>query len=408
MAWFHFCIANHNKVGRSTLTDMADWFKAGLRELGHAVTFSDHSVETGAINIFWERFRPGVENEIARAGIVYGIVATEIPDGHAFNWRLEPEWKARFDSFHEVASHASFIWTMIESTLPFYSQFCPTAYIELGFTERLIPRYIHDEPEHDFCFFGLRTPHREIVVEKLRKHAEVIWPDNFLSPDEIGKLIGKSKIGLSFKQSARWPIPSPTRLGRLMMAKRVVAAEFVPVSTRQGELAGICPESSDYSEYALGLLNSDWKRRAEDVFESYRTQMPMRRIMQHTLDCTVTGAGLSKSKNGTQMRRWKPSSTQAPIFGNASAKLRRIAAVLRHKAARLASTKIDMAQKMADPPVLIDTEGTYNIVYFRDRFIGVPQSLGLLDLAQYDLTKLPYVFDTRGELDAALAKAPKA
>ncbi len=376
MAWFHFCLANHNTVGKSTLTDMIDWFKSGLRDLGHEVTCSDHDVETGAINIFWERFRPGSDKEIAQAGIVYGIIATEIPDGYAFNWRQEPEWKTRFDSFHQVASKASFIWTMIESTLPFYSQFCPTAYMELGFSERLVPSYLHDKPQHDFCFFGLRTPHREVVIEKLRRRAEVVWPENFLSPAEISKLIGQSKIGLSFKQSALWPIPSPTRLGRLMLAKRGVAAEFVPVATRQGELAGICPELSDYSEYALGLLDSDWKLRAEDVFEAYRAQMPMRDIMQRVLDCTV--AGIVSSGNSIAFQK---------------------------KATRPPSAKITLAQKLEDPPRLIDSVGAYNIVYFRDKFIGVPQALGPLDLSQYDLAKLSYIFDTRVELDIALARA---
>ncbi len=367
MAWFHFCTANHNRIGRSTLTDMADWFDAGLSELGHRVTFSDNLVETGAVNIFWERFRPGMGEAIASSGIIFGIVATEIPDGYAFNFREEPEWKVRFDSFHEVAKRASFIWTMIESTLPFYSQFCPSAYMELGFSEFLIPRYLNERPEHDFSFFGLRTPHREAVVERLRKHANVLWPENFLSPEQVGELIGKSKIGLSFKQSAQWPIPSPTRLGRLLMAKRGVAAEHVPVATRQGELAGICPESSDYTKYALALLNSDWKGSADKAFESYRTQMPMRDIMERILDCTVQS---------------QPSKSSSSDIG-----------------------KVDMARMLEDPPLLIDTIGTFNIVYFRDKFIGVPQALGPLDLSTYDLSTLPYIFDTRSEIDAALGKA---
>ena len=139
MAWFHFCNVNHDENGRSTLVDMANWFEAGLLDLGHKVTFSESHLETQAVNILWERFSPRIGREIAESGVVYGLVATEIPDGYAFNWRREPQWKERFDSFHAVANRAAFIWTMIESTLPFYSQFCPTAYMKLGFSERLIP-----------------------------------------------------------------------------------------------------------------------------------------------------------------------------------------------------------------------------------------------------------------------------
>ncbi|NWB87265.1 hypothetical protein [Pseudomonas gingeri] len=287
MAWFHFCTANHHEVGKSTLVDMADWFQAGLLELGHKVTFSRTHVEKSAINIFWEYFEPGMLAEIVRSKIDYGIIATEIPDGKGFNWRDEPEWVTRFQTFAEVARNAKFIWTMVESSVPFYSRFCPAAYIELGFSEHLIPASLNKNPTVDFCFFGLRTPYREKVVEQLGKHASVEWPQNFLSPAGVIELIGNSRIGLNFKQSAQWPIPSPTRLGRLMMAKRVVAAEYVPVFTRQGEIAGICPETIPFHEYALSLLNFAWRQRADAVFERYKATLPMKLIMEKVLDSTM-------------------------------------------------------------------------------------------------------------------------
>jgi hypothetical protein len=288
MAWFHFCTANHNEKGRSTLGDMADWFEAGLLDLGHKVTFSDSVVEKGAVNLFWENFLPGMGEAIAGTGVTYGIIATEIPDGHAFNWRTEPYWKERFDAFSEAARGASFVWTMVESTVPFYSQFCPSAFMELGYSDRLIPKYQNDDPQIDFCFFGLRTPYREEIVSKLQKHARVEWPRSLLSADGVAKLIGDSKIGLNFKQSGQWPIPSPTRLGRLLMAKRAVASEFVPVATRQGEITGLCPEDMPFHEYALDILHGDWRGRAGRAFEVYRETMPMSGILENILEHTVS------------------------------------------------------------------------------------------------------------------------
>jgi hypothetical protein len=47
-----FCTAKHDKIGRSTLIDMADWFEVGLLDLGHEVTFSDDHLEARAINVF--------------------------------------------------------------------------------------------------------------------------------------------------------------------------------------------------------------------------------------------------------------------------------------------------------------------------------------------------------------------
>jgi hypothetical protein len=196
--------------------------RGGLLDSGHKATHSESHLEPGAINLFWECFHPGMAAQIRETGVTYGIIATEIPAGSTFNWREEPQWKQRFDAFLDVASGASFIWTMVESTVPFYARFCPMAFIELGFSERLIPPYIGNVPEFDFSFFGLRTPYRMAAIEQIRKHARVEWPEHFLSPEEVGVLIGKTRVGLNFKQSERWPVPSPTRLGRLIMLTQMV------------------------------------------------------------------------------------------------------------------------------------------------------------------------------------------
>lgn len=306
MAWFHFCTANHNEVGRSTLVDMADWFHAGLTELGHKVTFSETHVERSAINLFWEYFEPGMAEELLRAGIEYGIIATELPDGRGFNWQESEIWRSRFNCFAQVASRAKFIWTMIESSIPFYAQFCPTAFIELGFSERLIPVGMDIEPRIDFCFFGLKTPYRVQVVKEIEKYANVVWPEGLLSPAGVEELICNSRVGLNFKQSERWPIPSPTRLGRLMMAQRAVAAECVPVVTRQGLIAGVCPENIPFHEYALHILREGWRKKAESVFERYRAEMPMALIMEQVLDYTISRDARGLESESVEIRFYPP------------------------------------------------------------------------------------------------------
>ncbi len=85
--WFHFCAANHFPIGRQSLGDMYDWFSAGLLDLGHRVTWHDTCAEPAAINVFWEFFLPGWSQKLTDAGITYGIVATEYPDGSGFNRR---------------------------------------------------------------------------------------------------------------------------------------------------------------------------------------------------------------------------------------------------------------------------------------------------------------------------------
>lgn len=346
--WFHFCTFNHDPIGRSTLVDMAAWIEAGLIDSGHKVTFSESHLEPNAINVFWECFRSGMGKQIRETGVKYGIIATEIPDGTSFNWRTELNWKNRFDAFFEVASGSSFIWTMVESTIPFYSSFCPTAFMELGFSERLIPPYINVKPEFDFSFFGLKTPYRIEAIERIRKYAKVEWPENFLSADQVGVLISKTRVGLNFKQSETWPVPSPTRLGRLMMAKRDIASEHVEVATRQGMIIGLAPQQQDFVDFALERLNSDWEKRAEKNFETYRDQMPMTSIMESVLDKTVAGLVITdKRKNAISIEL---------------------------------------------PPVLIATQGDFNIVHYRDKYFGLLKRLGPIDLVNADIDSLPSVF----------------
>lgn len=114
------------------------------------------------------------------------------------------------------------------------------------------------------------------------------------------------------------------------MAKRGVAVEYVPVATRQGELVGICPESMEYGDYALSLLNSDWKTHAEEVFEAYRVKMPMREVMENILDHTLPGL--------TQVR-----SSDASVSIKAIAKVRTFLTTLFHK-------RINLVEQMGEPP----------------------------------------------------------
>lgn len=337
--WFHFCLANHDPVGRATLQDMFVWLEAGLTELGHRVSTSPVNVERAAINIFWENFLPGWGTKIRETEVRYGILATEIPDGDGFNWRRDDPWPDRWRGFPAAAAGASFIWTMVEETVPFYSRFAPTAYVELGFSEKLIPHLTTDHPDIDFSFFGLRTPYRLAVVEKLRQHARVEWPEGFLSAEQVNDLISRSRIGLSFKQSDQWPVPSPTRLGRLLMARRGIAAEHTRTLTRQGSLVPVCPEGTGFAEFAMARLGSNWRRDAEDAMERYRLEMPMSEITERILEGTVAAnPEFSSRSNGTGSGRIRLSPLR--------------------------------------PPMLVETCGRWNVVYYDDKYYGFHQGIG--------------------------------
>lgn len=353
---FHFCSSNHDLTGKGTLYDMFCWFRAGLLELGHKVTISQNAVDPSAINIFWENFYPDMGKIIQRTKITYGIIATELPDDQGFNWRRERTWIYRWQGFPEVAKNASFIWTMIEQTIPFYSQFCPTAFVELGFSKLLIPKISHVKPDIDFSFFGLRTPYRIEITEQLKKYAKVVWPEHFLSHVEVAQLISRTKIGLSFKQSPEWPIPSPTRLGRFLMAKRGIVLEETPIMTKQSQLVPKIPANSSFIDFALSRLNNDWKQDAEHAFNAYQSTLPMKNIMEEVIEKTISHI------NTNSVNQNKP---------------RRI--------------KLSLALPKVIDTISLSKRKQYNIIYYNEKYYAVNQSLGEINfLAGDDALKEKY------------------
>ncbi len=293
---FHFSTINHNTAGRATLGDMFAWFEAGLVELGHAVT-SGTNLDRGAINVLWENFRPGMGTALEESGLTYGIVATEFPDGAGgFNWRSDDPWPTRYAAFAEVAKGASFIWSMIEEPCEFYGSFAPCAFMELGFSEKLVPppRILNATTEFDFGFFGLRTPYREAAIGRLRKYCSVSWPQFMQTEREVLEFIGSARAGLNFRQSENWPIPSPTRLGRYLHGKRLLISESTRTPTRQGEIVSMAPPGVDFVDHCMEKLNAGWRGEAEAAFERYRREMPMRRIMEHVLEKTVADVRVSR------------------------------------------------------------------------------------------------------------------
>lgn len=337
---FHFCAVNHEAVGRRTLADVQSWVEAGLRELGHEVTSSETELDPGAINLLWEKFLPGFGRRFRAAGVRYGVICTEIPDGDGFNWRRDDEWVERWRGFGEAAEGADFIWATVESAVPDYARYAPAGYMEFGYAAALVPPPAPQEPTADFCFYGLPTPHRRDLVERLRRHASVEWPDRIGSVDEINALIGRARIGLCFKQSETWPAPSSTRLGRLLMARRGIAAERTRVITRQAALVPTAAEGEDFVDFALGRLHGSWRQDAQTAFERYRDELPMAGIMERLIDVTIGDRAA------------------APLPGGAP-----FALVLEE-----------------EPPRLVATVRDISIVAYLGRFFALPHAAGARDL----------------------------
>jgi hypothetical protein len=282
---FHFFIGNHEIDGRGSVLDLLPWLAGGLVRLKHEITIGEN-LSTTAINIIFENF---ADTDIhALQNCKFGLVATEIPTNDSFNEFMWEPWLARRRCFDKIAPAARFIWSFVQQPIESYSQWAPSGYLELGFLESIVDPVFLSEPEFDFGFYGLHnSPYRRAVLEHLGKYFAIAVPRDFLIGSELNRFIASFKVGICLKHSPTWPVPSPGRIGRLLHARRGIAAEYVPVRTRASALVPMAREGQDFAEFCLQCIEGPWKKRADDAFERFRDTMPMETILERLLDETV-------------------------------------------------------------------------------------------------------------------------
>jgi hypothetical protein len=289
---FHFSTCTCPVSARGTLLDMFCWLQAGLEELAHQVTLSHDALCPSAMNVIWEGFSPETGEELRASGLRYGIIVTEFMDGEGFNKgtpqsrqvdRRDETYRRRWLGFQAAASRAKFFWSMVESNVVALRDRAPSSFIELGYSDRLVP-VVSEEPGIDFSFTGVLTPHRQQILEALEKRAQVVWHRTLLPVAERDTLFRSTRINLSINKTSDWQMPSPTRVGMALLSKRGIALDRTPQKTRQSSLVDSCPEGMSFVDFALERLSRDWQSAAEIAFERYRTELPMKAIMERVLD----------------------------------------------------------------------------------------------------------------------------
>ena len=282
----HLCLANHGPIGRETLLDQTLWVVSGLEQNGHSVTVSDTSLDPDSLNIFWEYFPPSLGRYLAENQFAYGIIGTEIPDGSGFNSRRDNDWPDRWRGFRLAASQAKFIWALVDGAVEDYRRFSPTAYLELGFTERLVPTEPRATPTFDFSFAGVPRTHRQGIIDRLSAQASVHHANGLLSHGDQLDLLRQGRVALALKQSPDWLWSSPTRVGRLVHERIPVAHEWVAHDIGVSKLIAKPTEQEDFVEWALARLETDLEAEAEAAFEAYQA-IPMRECIARAMDLTL-------------------------------------------------------------------------------------------------------------------------
>jgi hypothetical protein len=298
---FHFSAFNHSESGRQTLLDMYLWLQAGLEELGHHVSFSETELDPSAVNVVWECFMGGDGERLRDSGLRYGVIVTEFVDGGGFNFgnpmavgpsRRDASYHRRWLGFNAAMDGAAFAWSMVESNVELLAHQRPAAFVELGYSSRLLPKQ-DVSPDLTFSFTGLVTPYRREILERLSARARVVWQPHLFPLAERDTIVQRTCWNLSINKTGDWQMPSPTRLGRVLHASRGIVLDRTPQRTRQSSLVTAPPDGMEFVEWALASLGRDWRAEGREALERYREELPMRQITEALLEKTVASRGPS-------------------------------------------------------------------------------------------------------------------
>lgn len=308
MARFNIYTGNHIPSARISIEDHIVWIKSGLEALGHAVTVSDRDISKSAMNIIFEYFAPPFAEVMRNSGVEYIIVMTEFADGSGFNGRRDESWVVRWREFWRAAHGARAIWTLFEGNERAMEFPAPASYLELGFTEALVPG-TDVEPSYDFGFFGSVNSHRAKIIDTLGKRSSgVLTPQGIQPAHVLTQAMSAIRILLDPRGPNLIPMPSITRCGRGIHAKRGVLAEHVPMTQGLTKLVTMTPMAGadEFIEFALERLKGPWKQDAEQAFETARATMPMSACVERALDTALRPALKSAGRGSRpKMPEWR-------------------------------------------------------------------------------------------------------
>lgn len=193
---FHFSLFQHGKLGTATLDDVVAALGEQLRDLGHTLSRYDGTDRglcpaDAGINILFEGFGPNSSRSVVAnldAGARIVVIVTEAPTGDTWNDVREgnpavnpkaiPLMRDRMDEFQKIAHRFEALWCLVPGAAAKLRHLNPNAIdLELGHSPhreaqmRAIVKAhpeIADRPEFDFGFFGGKTAHRAVMIDRMR------------------------------------------------------------------------------------------------------------------------------------------------------------------------------------------------------------------------------------------------
>lgn len=284
MTTFRFNTFNHGEDGKRCIEDLTSILSAQLRTLGHKTQVSDKFIYgLDHINLIYESFTNGEVSTIKEArerGARFVYIATEEPTPVGFNGRLDNDMNLRQLAFPDAAQYAEAILHLApgEQVTKWYSQYAPSAYIELGYSEELvISRGV--EPKHDFGFYGQLTERRKAILNKLET---LVLPFIVHSADQRDTLMQLVRVIPQIRAHDSQEIISSSRCATALHLGRPVLAEPHKLAGMWEAVISFSDSVDTFEQDAL-YATKHWRELHAIQIDLFSKEMPAERCIGQPL-----------------------------------------------------------------------------------------------------------------------------
>jgi hypothetical protein len=274
--------------------DMIRYVRCALEELGHTVTVNRSYVDPDAVNLFIERFYGGEEDvaALSRAGIRWGLICPEqLTVEGLYNPFESQRDKARqiYDEFAGAARRADFIWYLLEEAGPVCRKLNPNSrFLPFGFVERFAE--LGDPASRrllfDFNLSGVPGGRRLRFVDSLKARGFRMSTCHS-EPDFVRlSMLEASRITLSVQKSENHHIFSPGRVPHAIMNRVPIIVEYDGPPCYLAKYCVVAKPDALLDTCLAMAARPDLARLAQDFYDRFASEFPMRPIMQRVVDET--------------------------------------------------------------------------------------------------------------------------
>lgn len=256
-----------------------------LRALGHRAVWDPSNANwigpEGGINVIVEGFTPRVceviEQDYAR-GARFIILATEEPTDKGFNHGTQVEMVMRQEVFPRAAKLCEGIFHLVpgQRVTDWYSQFAPTAYVELGYAPTLVRQQYVTEPQYDFGFYGSLTNRRYKLLKKLAnatgKQKAVKLVHDFKTQIERDRAMQEAKVIVQVRKFEQMGLVSSSRCNTALCLGRPVVAEPHDLSKPWDEIVRFSQTIDGFITACL-MVRGSWKGVHAGQMERFKEKL---------------------------------------------------------------------------------------------------------------------------------------